>query len=220
MKGIDIDDILNHPPPTALDTRVRGGILRPVPDEQVYPGLFDTDRMNRCYLIFMQGGSFDDCVVTTGANARTVARWAQSGGWLKARDEIERSAAEEERQRLDMKRREQRIPELEKQIRAGQMLRERVAETLESDGNLSPANLKMLGDALKSAGDNTVRALGVSESGSTAREDDAETKKGKAPLVVLIQGGGLPPVRMAEVANADGVDKGGDVIEATPPDGV
>lgn len=197
MKIYDIADILDPAPePQALTVRRQGSQPVPVPDDEVYPGLIDNVKLNQSYVIFMKGGSFDDCAVTTGADLRTVTKWAQQGGWIKVRAEVERAAAEEEAQRLDMIRREQRIPELEKQIKAGQLLRERVTDTLENGGDLSPGNLKMLGDALKAAGDNTVRALGVSEAGSTASKADEE-KSGKAPLVVLIQGGGLPPVRLS-----------------------
>lgn len=197
MKIYDIADVLApQGPPHALNVRHKSGLVAPVPDEEVYPGLFDTEKMNQAYVIFMKGGSFEDCATTTGMGLRTVSRWAQQGGWLKARGEVERAAAEEEAQRLDMLRREQRLPELEKQIEAGKKLRERVADMLDSGDELSPGNLKMLGDALKAAGDNTVRALGVSEAGSTNAKADEE-KSGKAPLVVLIQGGGLPPVRVA-----------------------
>jgi len=199
MKVYDIADIIDPsvvPEPQALTVRRDGGRPVPVPDEEVYPGLMDTPKLNQCYVIFMKGGSFEDCATTTGADLRTVARWAQQGSWIKARGEVERASAEEEAQRLDMLRREQRIPELEKQIDAGKKLRERVADILDSGDELTPGNLKMLGDALKAAGDNTVRALGVSEAGSTRDKADEE-KSGKAPLVVLIQGGGLPPVRLS-----------------------
>jgi hypothetical protein len=194
MKVYDIAEIIDpetRPEPQALTVRRNGGLPVPVPDDQVYPGLMDTPKLNQCYVIFMKGGSFEDCAVTTGADLRTVTRWAQQGGWIKARAEVERAAAEEEAQRLDMLRREERLPELMKQIDAGKKLRERVADLLDSGEELSPGNLKMLGDALKAAGDNTVRALGVSEAGSTS-------VKSKAPLVVLIQGGGLPPVRVSQ----------------------
>jgi hypothetical protein len=203
MKVYDIADILDPDAvtePHALEVRRQGSKPVPVPDDEVYPGLMDTPKLNQSYVIFMKGGSFEDCAVTTGADLRTVTKWAQQGGWLKVRAEIERAAGEEEAQRLDMLRREERLPELKKQIDAGKKLRERVADLLDSGEELSPGNLKMLGDALKAAGDNTVRALGVSEAGSTNAKADEE-KSGKAPLVVLIQGGGLPPVRIANTTD-------------------
>lgn len=200
MKVIDIKDVLQPgEAPAALKLHTKNGVIRPVPDEDVYPALFDTELMNKCYVIVMKGGSFEDCRTTYDVDIRTVAKWAQSGSWLKIREEVERTAAEEERQKLDMVRREERIPELRKQIDVGKMLRERVSELLDDDTReFKPGELKMLGDALKSAGDNTVRAMGVSETGSTARDEDGKDKGSKAPLVVLIQGGGLPPVRISE----------------------
>lgn len=183
-------------PQTAPDVQCsRNGKLKLVPDEEVYPDLFDTAKMSQCYVTFMKGGSFKDCHEVSGVDMRTIAKWSQMGDWLKMRGEVERAADEEEAQRLAFMRRDLRLDELKKQIKAGQILRERVTEKLEDDTHeFKPSDLKMLGEALKAAGDNTVRALGVNEIGSTTFED-AKTAAGKAPLVVLIQGGGLPTVR-------------------------
>lgn len=208
MKVVDIADVLRPDEPRSLSVRSRGGILTPLPDEEVYQGLFDTKSMNTAYIIFMKGGSFDDCAEATGIPQRTIFKWAQQGSWVKVRAEIEQIAAEEEAQRLDMLRREKRIPEIEKQIEAGSKLRELVAEKLDSDEEFKPSELKMLGEALKAAGDNTVRALGVSDSGDTGFASQDKAKGGdKIPLIVMIQGGGLPPVRVAQTIAVEAIEE-------------
>ena len=207
MKVMDVMEFRGiDAPNTAIDVQCsKNGRLKLVPDEEIYPGLFDTGLMSKCYVIFMKGGSFKDCADTTKVDERTVMKWAQMGDWIKMRSEIEQSADAEEAQRLSSMRRELRLDELSKQIKAGQKLRERVAEKLDDEtADYRPIDLKMLGEALKAAGDNTVRALGVSEAGST-KEDDSKVN-GKAPLILLIQGGGLPSARPPQAKTENVID--------------
>lgn len=184
----------------------------PLPDENIFPMLYDLDAQKKVYEAFMR----DDLDLATSAEAakvplNTVLQWAHCGRWVDKKEALVRTQARDEGQRLAKLRMEKRLPELKAQLEAGQKLREAVTDRLDDgsyDGrDLSPGQLMALGAALKSAGDNTVRVLGVGESGSTAEaESEKAEKEGKKPLVIVFQNGGLPPIRVktaeAEVVEA------------------
>lgn len=175
------------------------------PDESVFPGLFDLAAQTRAYETYM-GGDMETDLATVAEAAKvplnTVLRWAHCGKWVDKKDDLIRVRARDESQQIALYRISSRKEEIKKQVEVGQRLREKVKKTLDENGELSPGNLKMLGDAAKAAGDLTVRALGVGESGTTAEAaEEREEKAGKRPLVIVFPGGGLPPARAARPAN-------------------
>ena len=185
-----------------------------IPDDEIYPELGNIDAMREVYKGFMLGGDLETVAANHGIVRRTAFKWAARGKWLDRRRESLEAEAEYERQRLTELRIKERIPELESQIKAGRRLREVVEEKLKDADSLSPGQVMALGAALKSAGDNTVRALGVGESGATDTSA-ADKAKSAAPLVVVVKGGGLPPVRVREAGNQGGA---GGVTDATVVD--
>lgn len=169
----------------------------PCPDQALFPGIADADVMARCYEAFITADEPDleAAAAVAGANYRTAKKWAADGGWLRRRadlDGVDAAVADLQLQRLRV---QKRNIELESQVETGSKLRGRIDELLETAETLGPKALADLGSALKAAGDNTVRALGVNESGAAAA---AEAKSGKAPLVVVIPGGGAPVLKRVE----------------------
>lgn len=179
-------------------------LASPLPDADVYPFLHDLEKQKAVYKAFMH----DEMDLVTAAFSasvpvNTALRWAYNGRWVDKREELVKTLAREEGQKIELMRIGKRHEELEAQIATGKALRDRVDKELEAR-EWSPAQLKMLADTAKAASDISVRAVGVGDSGLTSREfanKEAEEKKvaGKMPLVVLIQGGGLPHVRPATV---------------------
>jgi hypothetical protein len=168
-----------------------------VPDTDIYPRLGDVPAMNDVYREFMKGGDLEIVAASYGIEARTAFKWATRGKWVRSRREVEDTKVEEEQLKLQKFRVAKRLPELEKQVATGTRLRERIDELLnDNDLEFRAKELMELGSALKSAGDNTVRALGIGESGMTETKADA-VASGKSPLVILVHGGGLPPSRAA-----------------------
>lgn len=180
-----------------------GAKLAPLPEERIYPRLRDTQAMEVCYREFMTADDPDlrEIAALNDLEFRTVKKWARDGKWVSNRSEVDRVAEDAEELRLRNLRMQRRNTELEKQIDVGSKLRRRVDAVLGDDDDdppdLSPGALKMLGDAAKAASDLTVRALGVSDAGSVGTAE-REEKASKAPLVVIIPGGGAPTVRRAD----------------------
>ena len=98
---------------------------------------------------------------------------------------------------LSLERLKVRRGELGKQVEVGQQIREAVQEALA--GVTTPDGLMKLSKAAKDAADIATRALGVDDSGAPAAERSAQAgAESKRPLVVIIPGGGLPPVKPAD----------------------
>jgi hypothetical protein len=195
----------------------------PVPDVKIYPMLHDFAKQKEVYEKFMsEKMDLSEAAKTSGVPESTAFRWAHNGRWIEKRSEVIRTRAKEEAQKLELLRISKRQTELEAQIKTGQQLREHVDAALQDpDREYRPMDLKLLGEAAKSAGDLTVRALGIGDGGGTSSEADGDEKSkgGKAPLVVLIQGGGLPPVRMRDAEPAEPAEPAesedeGEVIDA------
>lgn len=182
-----------------------GGPQALVPDEDLYPRLGDIDAMRLVYREFMRGGDLEKVAANHGVDRRTVFKWAARGKWLETKREVLSAEEEYERQKLSELRIKERLPELESQIKAGRKLREAVELHLERPEDLTPGQVMALGNALKAAGDNTVRALGVAESGSTESDTKVAASK-NPPLVVVVKGGGLPPVRQSGPGGVEIID--------------
>jgi hypothetical protein len=205
---------LPRPSETGLD--LRGGNLPAVPDEDIYPGYADRDLQLLVYRDFMRGGDLQEVAAGFGVARRTALKWAQVGRWVSERRKVEDTAAEAERLDIQNLRLEKRLPELKAQIETGVRLRKRIDELLDDeDREWTPGHLMQLGTAVKAAGDNMFRTLGVNEAGATGGAEDLEDgkKAGKAPLVVVVQGGGLPQVRRSQPSQSSQSGAGPVVID-------
>lgn len=180
-----------------------------LPDEGIYERLFDQEAMRVAYKTYMsrEDAGLEDAADVAGVPLNTVLRWAYGGKWLETKGKILAVRVQDENQRLARLRATRRRKEIEMQVDTGSKLREKIDDTLADDERtFTPGELKMLGDAAKAAGDLTVRALGVGESGATVEEAQGESggKDGKKqPLVFIFPHGGLPPVRIPDAKQAE-----------------
>jgi len=130
--------------------------------------------------------------VEIGIPVNTVRLWVARGGWNKRLAESRLQRATEEEFALALFRDDNRLGEVEAQLKAGKRGREIVMEMLESGEITSPGQLKQLGEALKSFSDVAARAVGLGETVETkgAQEDARNAGKMRPPAVVIVAGEG------------------------------
>jgi transposase len=146
-------------------------------------------------LYAVEGRSIDEVAKAVDVPGRTVAMWVYNGQWdVLAKREVSarqaQSALELARMRAD-----RRIEIAKEQFEQAKEIREKAMSRIRDD----EGSLKANAEAWTAAAKVEHTLSGVSEAGTLAeaaeREDGAKKDGGKQPLVVVIQGGGLPPVR-------------------------
>jgi hypothetical protein len=199
-------EMLTPPVLGAVDSepRMSGAVRRAlVPDDQMFPCLGNLALAKLAYTRYMTTDeTADEVAKFVGVPAVTAQRWAALYDWASDRAALMKVRERDERHAVTMLRLAKRKAALEGQLEAGKKLREAVKDELDQNAGLTPSNLKLLGDALRAASDVEGRGLGVSADGASGREDANENTLqggpgGKAPLVVVVQGGGLPNVRIS-----------------------
>lgn len=167
---------------------------------QLYPGYDDGDKRKRAMvLVVAEGRSVEDAAAAVDVPARTVAMWSYSGKWSDlVRDEI-RARHEQSLMQLARERSERRVKIAKEQLRQAKEIRDvAVVNLVGPNGGVS----KAAADAWNAASKVEQTLLGMSESGAVVDTEgkDGKDKKaddGKRPLVMVFQGGGLPPMRRA-----------------------
>lgn len=187
-------------PPLHIPTEDECRDLKPVPDSAIYPGLGDQLAMAAVYETFMRGEgkvTLEDAAAEQGICFRTALEWARKGKWLDRARAVLETAEEEARQRVAWVQLENRLQEFESQLELARALNKEIKSTLErGKGKFGAKDLTNLADAAKSTADIASRAVAISDSGTVA--PPPSDAMAKTPLVMIVQGGGVPPVRRAE----------------------
>jgi len=183
--------------------RLSGALQRAlVPDDQMFPCIGNLALAKLAYTRYMTSNdTVDDVAKFVGVPEITAVRWAHLHGWADARANLMKVRERDERHAITMMRLEKRKKALAGQIKTGEKLRDAVEAKLDTGDDLRPSDLKSLGDALKAAAEVEGRGLNVTVDGAAGAEDAvspgaAGPESRKAPLVVVVQGGGLPAIRV------------------------
>lgn len=172
--------------------------ISPAEVAEYYPGYDDPDKREKAKrLILNEGKGSFDVAVAVGVPERTVLMWVANGHWAEARRR--ELIAKDELSRLDLA--ETRIRErngvFHEQLTQAKRIRKKALEDIEKD----KVSVKTGAEAWSAAAKTEQTILGLSEAGKVASADGKEDEgdKGGAklqqPLVCVIQGGGLPPIR-------------------------
>lgn len=159
----------------------------------IYPRIEDAEAMAQAYKDYMSGEDLDIVAVNNGLEARTLRLWAKRGGWIAERRAIDQVVIDEAARKLALRRAEKINKMVDSTIEINEELAKQVKDKITKER--TPSELKMLSEAHRNAADNSFRALGMGEDGTTS--DDTGTKKdkgGRKPLIVVFNGGGVPPV--------------------------
>ena len=188
------DEIL---PPGAPAVQTPSVVATPLPDDVVFERLYDAVAQREAYRLFIvERAALKDIAKRVGVPMITLLEWIRLGSWAVRRGKLISIQAQAEAQLISLDRQIRRRDAVDAQAETGKKLRERAAEMIEDAA--TPQALRNLSETVKSATDVETRALGMDERGKTGAEDEEDENEktaGKNPLVVIIQGGGLPPVR-------------------------
>ena len=164
-----------------------------------YPGYDDDQKRDRAKrLMLIEGMGVEGIAAKVGVPERTVYMWVANYKWAEAkrkdivaRDDVSRMELAETRIR-------RRNEVFNEQLEQAKAIREKAVQSIKND----EVSVKSGAEAWAAAAKTEQTILGLSEAGKVASADgkeDGEKKDagGKQPLVAVIVGGGLPPVRRA-----------------------
>ena len=166
----------------------------------LYENYSDPVLRRRALELYVRDGlSAEEVAQRLKVPVETVEMWAYNGKWNRAAGRSVAVRAQEEARGLTALRIKVRKSIIESQLEGSRRIRERVLQDMDE------MSAKSAAEALKAAADVEARALGMSESGSIANDDQTGTtsrqKKGddKVPLVLVVNNGvsasGILPVR-------------------------
>ena len=166
---------------------------------ELYPSYADAEKRKLAMLFYVtQGRAIKDVAGELGVPERTVSMWAYTFGWDRLLKQELAARQTQSVMELAKVRAEKRTQIVNEQLRQAKRLRDTAIEKLEND----ETSVKSATEAWAAAAKVEHTLVGVSEAGTVASLDgeDPEKKKaeGKQPLVAVIMGGGLPPIRRHE----------------------
>ena len=166
---------------------------------ELYPSFADTEKRKLAMLFYVtQRRAIKDVAGEIGVPERTVSMWAFTFGWDRLLKQELAARQAQSVMELAKVRAEKRTQIVREQLEQAQTLRNTAIEKLKSD----KTSVKSATEAWAAAAKVEHTLVGVSEAGTVANLDgeDPEKKKaeGKQPLVAVIVGGGLPPIRRHE----------------------
>lgn len=141
--------------------------------------------------------TFEAVAKEVGVSLDTLLLWSSKGGWRKRLSALDQEAAAAEQAVLEEFRRANRETELDEILRDGRKLRDAVRLKLNDPGRLSASELKSLSTALEVVSKTISQALGLDESGATAKEREEAAKEAalsqpsaKPSVIVFVGGSG------------------------------
>lgn len=166
---------------------------------ELYPSYADAEKRKAAMVAYVtEGLAIRDAAARVGVPERTVSMWAYNFGWDRLLKQELAARQTQSVMELAKVRAEKRTQIVTEQLEQAKHLRDAAMEKLEND----EASVKSATEAWAAAAKVEHTLAGLSEAGTVASLDgeDPEKKKdgGKQPLVVVFQGGGLPPVRRHE----------------------
>lgn len=166
---------------------------------ELYPSYADAEKRKSAMVAYVtEGLAIRDVASLVGVPERTVSIWAYNFGWDRLLKQELAARQTQSVMELAKVRAEKRTQIVNEQLEQAKQLRDTAIEKL-NDGETS---VKSATEAWAAAAKVEHTLAGLSEAGTVANLDgeDPERKKdgGKQPLVMVFQGGGLPPVRRHE----------------------
>ena len=151
--------------------------------------------------MLIDGRTVADIVKAVAVPERTVLMWVANYKWAEARRRDIQARDDISRMELAETRIVKRNKVFKEQLEQAEHLRNKAIEAIDRE----QASVKSGTEAWAAAAKTEQTILGLSEAGKVASadgkdggDDDNGGNKIKQPLVVVVQGGGLPPIRRVD----------------------
>ena len=166
---------------------------------ELYPSYADAEKRKSAMVAYVTRGlDIRAVALLGGVPERTVSIWAYNFGWDRLLKQELAARQTQSVMELAKVRAEKRTQIVNEQLEQAKRLRDTAIEKL----NEGETSVKSATEAWAAAAKVEHTLAGLSEAGTVANLDgeDPEKKKaeGKQPLVAVIVGGGLPPIRRHE----------------------
>lgn len=169
---------------------------------EYYPGYDDPEKRERAKrLMLIEGRTVADITKAVLVPERTVLMWVANYKWAEARRRDLQARDDISRMELAETRIVKRNKVFREQLEQAEHLRNKAIEAVDRE----QASVKSGTEAWAAAAKTEQTILGLSEAGKVASadgkdsgDDDNDGDKPKQPLVVVVQGGGLPPIRRVD----------------------
>ena len=166
---------------------------------ELYPSYVDAEKRKSAMVAYVtEGLAIRDVAERVGVPERTVSIWAYNFGWDRLLKQELAARQTQSVMALAKVRAEKRTKIVEEQLEQAKQLRDTAIKKLHN----GETSVKPAAEAWAAAAKVEHTLAGLSEAGTVANLDDEgpEEKKGegKQPLVAVIMGGGLPPIRRRE----------------------
>lgn len=166
---------------------------------ELYPSYADAEKRRSAMVAYVTRGlAIKDVAAMVGVPERTVSIWAYNFGWDRLLKQELAARQTQSVMELAKVRAEKRTQIVNEQLEQAKKLRDTAIEKL----NEGETTVKSATEAWAAAAKVEHTLAGLSEAGTVANLDgeDPEKKKaeGKQPLVAVVVGGGLPPIRRHE----------------------
>jgi len=164
---------------------------------ELYPSYADAEKRKSAMVAYVTKGlAIQDVASLVGVPERTVSIWAYNFGWDRLLKQELAARQTQSVMELAKVRAEKRTQIVNEQLEQAKQLRDTAIEKL----NGGETSVKSATEAWAAAAKVEHTLTGLSEAGAVANLDGEEAKgrdEGKTPLVMVFQGGGLPPMRRA-----------------------
>lgn len=166
---------------------------------ELYPSYADAEKRKSAMVAYVTKGlAIKDVAAMVGVPERTVSIWAYNFGWDRLLKQELAARQTQSVMELAKVRAEKRTQIVNEQLEQAKKLRDTAIEKL----NEGETTVKSATEAWAAAAKVEHTLAGLSEAGTVANLDgeDPDKKKaeGKQPLVAVVVGGGLPPIRRHE----------------------
>lgn len=169
---------------------------------EYYPGYDDPEKREKAKrLMLIDGRTVEYIVKAVSVPERTVLMWVANYKWADARRRDVQARDDVSRLELAETRIAKRNKVFKEQLEQAEHLRKKAIEAV----SLGQTSVKSGAEAWAAAAKTEQTILGLSEAGKVASadgkgigDDRDGTGKLKQPLVVVVQGGGLPPIRRVD----------------------
>lgn len=160
---------------------------------------YSVEQKNACFMAYMSGLTSKEIAQEYNVNFHTIKAWAKDDKWLAQKNELEDQKAMNFMMKYKNDLMEHRLVVMRRHLGIGEKLEKRIEQILDSSAYISASQILDLSRAMKSAGDVTARAVGMTDKNDPLAFTNESGGKGVLTSGIIINVGGMPsPIKKAQ----------------------